>query len=148
MSGTNSRTWVGLEPRRWMREHMSVIVDLTSLPSTKECTFDFSSLLRGVKNPFAAGRIIVACRNCSTTVRNDFNGTDLLRIKLCASLMYRRALSAGSLTVLFLPSNSMPIISFFDLKLPSPLLSFFSEMGSFPPSCVVTFVGGNTLWMP
>ena len=56
MSGTNSRTWVGRAPRRWIREQISLIVDLTSFPNTIDFTPVFKSLLRGVKNPFAAGR--------------------------------------------------------------------------------------------
>ena len=47
MSGTNSRTWVGRDPRRWMREQMSLIVDLTSFPNVIDFAVVLSSLLRG-----------------------------------------------------------------------------------------------------
>ena len=71
-------------------------------------------------------------------------GTVFRRSMVCVSLMYAVAFAGGRCTVRFTPSKTNPIISFCESKLPSPAASFFAEIGSLPPVCFVTDVGGNT----
>jgi len=58
------------------------------------------------------------------------------------------AFSNGSCTVCLTPSKLKPIMSFLVLKFPSPAANFFAEIGSLPPSWLVTEVGGDApgLW--
>ena len=100
--------------------------------------------LSGEKKPLAAGRMMEACRSFPTSVWSFFKGTVFRRSMVCVSLMYAVAFAGGRCTVRFTPSKTNPIISFLESKLPSPAASFFVEIGSLPPVCFVTDVGGNT----
>ncbi len=51
--------------------------------------------LMGEKKPFAAGRMINACRSFLTSIWSFFKGTILRRSMVCVSLMYAEALAVG-----------------------------------------------------
>ena len=61
------------------------------------------------------------------------------------SVGWATAFVGGRCTVHLTSSNTNPIISFLELKLPSPCASFSTEIGSLPSSCFVTNVGGGEL---
>jgi hypothetical protein len=79
---------VGLEPKRWTSEQMSLRVVFTSCPIVSNFVDNLRSALMGEKKPWAAGMIVVACLYFPTTVWNTFIGTDLRRIMLWVSLMH------------------------------------------------------------
>jgi hypothetical protein len=104
--------------------------------------------LRGEKKPFAAGRMVDACRSFPTSICNFFKGTVFYRSMTWISLMYVEALAGGRSTVRLTSSNMNLIISFLVVKFPSPAASFLAEIGSLPSLCFVTNMGGKTAWMP
>ena len=62
-----------------MRVHMSRIAALASSPRRITFVTHFMMLLRGVKKPLAAGRIMAACRSLPIVVWRSFSGIDFLR---------------------------------------------------------------------
>ncbi len=106
------------------------------------------ALFMGEKNPFAMGRMMDACLNLPTSIWSCLRGTVFLQSILWVSLMFATAFAHGSYTVCLTPLNAKTIISFLELKFPSPAASFFTEIGSFPSACLVMEVGGKTAWMP
>ncbi len=129
-----------------MREIRSSSARLTSESAPRPMSLGLPRIasFRGEKKPFAAGRMIDACRSFPTSICSFFNGTVFRRSKVCVSLMYAAALAGGRCTVRLTPSKTNPIISFFVSKLPSPAASFFAEIGSLPSVWCVTDVGGKT----
>ncbi len=82
-----------------------------------------------------------ACRNFPTSICSCFRGTVFLWSILWVSLMYANAFACGRCTVCFTLLNVKPIISFSELKFPTPAASFFSDIGSLPSACLVIKVG-------
>ena len=150
MLGTSSLTWVGRELRSFNSEMMSSNAARSSELAPRPISFGLPRMAAfiGVKNPFAAGRMMDACRSFPTSIWRALRGTVLRRRSVCVALMYAFAFAAGRWTVRRMPSNSTPIISLRVTKLPSPWSIFFREIGSFPPSCLVILGVGKRAWMP
>jgi len=101
----------------------------------------------GVMKPLRLGKIWHTCCNLPCNFWKLWNGmSNFLRASARASL-YLVALSGGKRTVRFMPLNKKPKSSFSHSHRPSPFSSFLMEMGSLPPSCPVTSVGGKMAWI-
>ena len=129
-----------------MREIRSSSAPLTSESAPRPMSLGLPCIasFRGEKKPFAAGKMIDACRSFPASICSFFNGTVFHRNNVCVSLMYTAALAGSRCTVCLTPSKTNPIISFFVSKFPSPAVSFFAEIGSLPSVWCVTDVGGKT----
>ncbi len=99
--------------------------------------------LIGVKNPFAAWRMINACWSFPTMPWRVLRGTVFQQRMWCVSLIHAAAFSGGSHTVCLIPSNLNPIKSLVLSKFPLPCASLLADIGSLLPSCLVTAGGGN-----
>ncbi len=62
-----------------MRVHISRIAALAPVPRTIDFVVDFTMLLRGVKNPRAAGRMMETCWSLPNVVCYVFSGMDFRR---------------------------------------------------------------------
>ncbi len=107
-----------------------------------------SRRLNGDKRPRPPGRAMNACRNFATKDLKSLNGMPRLRfpnrIQPCRIVRSLARFSSSSHNVFCLPSKSKPKRVLDVEYYPSPLSSFFSDIGSFAS----TMLAGKTSCMP